>query len=253
MTENLYAGIDLGGTTVTAGLATADGRLVASRTIPTESSDGPTAVLSRVADLVRSLAAEAGAAPRLVGVGLPGLLDVAAGTALFLPNLPTQWRGVAVAETLSGRLGCPVRCLNDARAATLGELAYGRGKNARTMAFYTLGTGVGGGVAVEGKLLLGPLGAAGELGHMTILPDGPRCGCGNRGCLETLASGPAISGEGVRLLRRGLAPELHRLTGGDAAGSPPRRWPTRRPPATTRSARLWSGRPGFWASAWRTR
>jgi glucokinase len=90
------------------------------------------------------------------------------------------------------------------------------------MAYYTLGTGVGGGVAIEGKLLLGNLGAAGELGHMTILPDGPRCGCGSRGCLETLVSGPAIAGEGMRLLRSGLAPELHRLTEGDAGRITPR-------------------------------
>jgi glucokinase len=222
MSDDLYAGVDLGGTTITAGIATADGRLVASRTIPTNSSDGPDAVLGRIALLIETLAAETGSKARAVGFGLPGLVDVSNGEARFLPNLTTQWRGVPVAAVLSAHLGCQVWCINDARAATLGELTYGRGRDARTMAFYTLGTGVGGGVAIEGKLLLGKLGAAGELGHMTILPDGARCGCGSRGCLETLASGPAIAGEGVRLLRSGLAPELGRLTGGDAGRITPR-------------------------------
>jgi glucokinase len=84
------------------------------------------------------------------------------------------------------------------------------------MAFFALGTGIGGGVAIDGRLRLGPLGAAGELGHYTILPDGPRCGCGNLGCLETLASGPAIAAEGVRLMQSGLAPKLYDLVEGDA-------------------------------------
>jgi glucokinase len=85
------------------------------------------------------------------------------------------------------------------------------------MAFFSIGTGVGGGVVVDGRLRLGPLGAAGELGHQTILPDGPRCGCGNRGCLETLASGPAIAAEGIRLMKMGLAPGLFELVNGDPA------------------------------------
>jgi glucokinase len=90
------------------------------------------------------------------------------------------------------------------------------------MAFFALGTGIGGGVAIDGRLRLGPLGAAGELGHQTILPEGPLCGCGNRGCLETLASGPAITAEGVRLMLTGLAPKLHELVGGDAGKITPK-------------------------------
>jgi glucokinase len=83
------------------------------------------------------------------------------------------------------------------------------------MLFFALGTGIGGGVVIDGKLRLGPLGAAGELGHQTILPDGPLCGCGNRGCLETLASGPALTAAAVRLLKSGLAPKLHEITNGN--------------------------------------
>jgi glucokinase len=212
----LFAGIDLGGTTITAGLGTAEGTLHARRCIPTRSAEGPFAVLERMARLVEELASEAGATVGGVGVGVPGLVDLATGTTRFLPNLPTQWRDVPLAGILGQRLGCPVRVLNDVRTATLGELKFGHGQASRSMAFFSLGTGVGGGIVIDGKLRLGPLGAAGELGHQTILPDGPLCGCGSRGCLETLVSGPAITAAGVRLLQSGLAPRLHDLIAGDA-------------------------------------
>jgi glucokinase len=110
-----------------------------------------------------------------------------------------------------------VYLLNDVRTIALGELTFGHGRTAQTMVLFALGTGIGGAVAIDRKLRLGPLGAAGELGHQIILPDGPRCGCGNRGCLETLASGPAIAAEGIRLMQSGLAPRLHEITRGDAS------------------------------------
>ena len=127
------------------------------------------------------------------------------------------WRDVPVRRILSPEVGCEVYLLNDVRMATLGELTYGHGQTANTMAFFAIGTGIGGGVAVDGKLRLGPWGAAGELGHITILPDGPRCGCGSRGCMETLASAPAIAAEGIRLMLIGQAPRLHAIVGGDAS------------------------------------
>ena len=175
-----------------------------------------------MAALVNDLAADLGRRPQAVGIGCPGLIDLKAGVTKFLPNFVTQWRDVPVRDILQPSVGCPVYLLNDVRMATLGELTFGHGRTANTMAFFALGTGIGGGIAVDGKLRLGPLGAAGELGHICILPDGPRCGCGNRGCLETLASGPAIAAEGVRLLRSGLAPVLHDLTGGEASAVTPK-------------------------------
>jgi glucokinase len=218
----VYAGVDLGGTTIHAALATRAGDILCQETIPTESHAGPVAVLKRIAELVRVLAARIQADPQAVGMGVPGLVDVASGTTRFLPNLPTQWRDVEAGRILSEQLGCPVRLLNDVRIATLGELTYGHGREAQSLVFLALGTGIGGGVAVDGQLRLGPLGAAGELGHLTILPDGPLCGCGNRGCLETLASGPAIIGEAVRLLKTGLAPRLFDLVQGDAGRVSPK-------------------------------
>jgi glucokinase len=219
--ESVYAGVDLGGTNIECALAKSDGLLLASGKIPTQSHEGPRAVLERVAALTRSLGSKIGSGPRAIGLGVPGLADLKVGSTRFLPNLPTNWRDVPVAEILSSAVGCPVYLLNDVRMATLGELVFGHGRSSRTMAFFALGTGIGGGITIDGRLRLGPLGAAGELGHQTILQDGPRCGCGNRGCLEALASGPAITAEGVRLLLSGQAHALHKRVRGDASSVTP--------------------------------
>lgn len=213
--EHTVAAVDLGGTNIHAALADADGRVLAERITPTESHAGPQAVLERIAGVVGDLAQAAGRPPCALGMGVPGLVDLHRGITRFLPNLPTQWRDVPAAAILSGLTGCAVYLLNDVRTATLGELTFGRGRTSSTMLFFSIGTGIGGGVVIDRRLRLGPLGAAGELGHQTIQPDGPLCGCGNRGCLEALASGPALTGEGVRLLRTGLAPALHEITAGD--------------------------------------
>jgi glucokinase len=218
----MLAAVDLGGTSFRCALADGDGTFVAEASEPTRSHEGPEAVLGRIAECIASLSERSGERPAAIGMGIPGLVDRERGIARFLPNFPTRWRGVPVGEILGRLTGAEIRILNDVRMATLGELVFGLGRSARTMAFYALGTGVGGGIAIEGKLLLGPLGAAGEIGHHTIVPDGPVCGCGNRGCLETFASGPAIAAEGIRLLLSGLAPRLHEATGGDAARVSPK-------------------------------
>lgn len=212
---DIYAAVDLGGTNIKAALADGEGNILAEDKVPTESQEGPEAVLERIADLVQGLIDSAGQTPVALGMGAPGLVDIESGVTRFLPNMPTKWRDVPAGETLVQRLGCDVRLLNDVRMATLGELIYGRGKPVDTMAFFALGTGVGGGIVIDNRLRLGPLGAAGEVGHQTIMPDGPLCGCGNRGCLETLVSGPAIAAEGIRLMETGLAPLLHEIVGGD--------------------------------------
>jgi glucokinase len=217
-----FAAADLGGTTVACAIGDAAGHILRESSMPTRASEGPDAVLGRIAAELAALARDAGVSIRALGMGVPGRADLAAGVTRFLPNLPTQWRDVPVAAFLSSRLECSVRLLNDARLATLGELTYGHGRGVGTMLFFTLGTGIGGGVAIGGRLHMDEMGTAGELGHQTILPDGPLCGCGNHGCLETLASGPAIAAEGVRLLRAGLAPHLFELTGGDPGRVTPR-------------------------------
>jgi glucokinase len=218
----LFASVDLGGTNMACALADRSGKVAAEGKAPTESYEGPQGVLARMGKLINDTAQKAGSKPGAVGIVVPGLADVKAGVVKFLPNLPTKWRDVPVRQILEPLVGCPVYLLNDARAAALGEMTFGHGKSVRSMIFFTLGTGIGGGIVIDGKLLLGPLGAAGEIGHMTILPDGPNCGCGSRGCIETLFSGPALTGLGVRLLRSGQAPKLHELVGGDAGKVSPK-------------------------------
>ncbi len=217
----LFAAVDLGGTTTSAGLAGADGKFVAMHEIPTESYRGPEDVLARIAAMLKEMFAAHGK-PVAVGMGVPGMVDVKRGITRFLPNMPTHWRDVPAGEILSQAVGCPVSLLNDVRMATLGELKFGRGRDVDTMAFFALGTGVGGGIVIDGKLRLGPLGAAGELGHLTLLPDGPLCGCGNRGCLEALASGPALRGEAVRMMLSGHSPRLNEMVNGDVGKVTPK-------------------------------
>ena len=217
----LYGAVDLGGSHIGLALGSVDGAageylLIARRNLDGGGYDGWETVLDRIAEGLLDLAVDVGRRPDTVGVGCPGWVDLSAGVTRFLPNLPGQWRDVPVARILGERLGAPVHLLNDVRAATLGEFTFGAGRGVSTMALFALGTGIGGGVVVDGRLRLGPLGSAGELGHQIVDPTGPLCGCGNRGCLEAVASGPAIAAAGVRLLRSGQAPALFDLTGGDA-------------------------------------
>jgi glucokinase len=210
----LYAGVDVGGTSVKIALAREDGTIVRQGSIPTDSHEGPDDVLRRIGESVNSLT-DIGETPAALGMGLPGLVDPFRGISRYLPNMTTHWKDVPAAEILSKQVGCEVRLLNDVRMATYGELVYGRGKSTDTMIFMAIGTGIGGGIVIDGKLRLGPLGAAGELGHQTIDRTGPLCGCGNRGCLETMASGTALAAEGIRLMLMGLAPVLHEAVDGD--------------------------------------
>jgi glucokinase len=218
----MFASVDVGGNITSCGVASGAGQMLAERTIPTLAHEGADAVLQRIGATVNELASSANVRLSAMGVGLPGVVDFHHGRAVFLPNLPAGWRDLPVADRLSAAVGCPVFVLNDARMAALGELYFGKGRGSRTMVVLTIGTGIGGGVVIDRKLRLGPIGAAGELGHQTIVPDGPLCGCGNRGCLETFASGPALMGEGVRLMRCGHAPRLYDLVQGSADGVTPR-------------------------------
>ena len=228
---DVLVGVDLGGTSIKVAISDCDGELFVHETIPTESHEGPTPVLDRLASFLdqliqdQTLANQCGGPPAIsgLGMGLPGLVDVDSGQTKFLPNMPTKWRDVSVVEHLQERLHAPVRILNDVRMAALGELTYGHGMSQTnpTFAFFSIGTGVGGAIVIDGDLRLGPLGSAGELGHQTLDPNGPRCGCGNRGCLEALASGPAITASGIRLMASGLAPHLHQAAGGNARNVTP--------------------------------
>jgi glucokinase len=204
---NLFIGIDLGGTNIKAGLVDIDtGAVLAHRSIPTLAREGHNAVMKRMADLILEIIqASSFDTPQFkgVGIGVPGVLDLEKGLVVFLPNLPGTWPNVPITATISGMVGIPVSILNDARAITLGEWKYGAGRGAKTMACLTLGTGIGGGLVINNELYLGIGGTAGELGHQTIDMHGPLCGCGNRGCLEALATGPAIAAMGIKAVLQG--------------------------------------------------
>ena len=193
----LHLGLDLGGTNVKWALVERDGfpRVTAAGSAPTHAHEGPDRVVARLAEVGRG--ALNGAAPDSVGVGVPGVFDVDSGTTAFLPNLPGDWAGAAVAGPVGEALGAPAVLVNDARAFAVGESQLGAARGCRTAVFVTVGTGVGGGVVVDGHLHLG-IGTAGELGHQTVAPDGPLCRCGNRGCVEAVASAEAIAAAGGR-------------------------------------------------------
>jgi glucokinase len=164
--------------------------LLATAAIPTGAGD-PGEVIGRLADAGARLVAEHGPVAA-AGAGVPGLFDEASGRIVLFPNLPPAWAGAPFREPLAERLGLPVALINDARAFTLAESRMGAAAGCPTVVCLTLGTGIGGGVVVDGRLRFGPSGRAGELGHQVIDVDGPPCGCGNRGCVEAFAAGPAL-------------------------------------------------------------
>jgi glucokinase len=178
--------------------------------VATLPADGPDAVIARLA-AVGSEAMRRSPGVSTVGIGIPGLYDAAAGTTRFLVNIPGAWAGKPIAQPVGAALGLPAFLINDARAFGLAELRLGAARGASSMIGLTLGTGVGGVIAVDGRVHQGHDGTAGEIGHQTIDPDGPWCGCGNRGCLEAFARadqiaaacGTATAEEGVALARAG--------------------------------------------------
>lgn len=193
MTEHL--GIDLGVTNLKWAVVASDDdgwRVLGQGQVPTGAEDGPGAVIGRMAETGRT-ALEQWPTIASLGVGVPGLYDPVSGTTRFLVNMPGEWAGRPVAEPLTVALGVPVRLINDARAFGLAELSLGAGRGATAMVGLTLGTGVGGVIAIDGRVVLGHDGTAGEVGHHTIDPDGPPCRCGDNGCLEAFTRADRIA------------------------------------------------------------
>ena len=202
---DLYGAIDLGGTNVRAVIAGLDGKISGDDRRPSHASDGLDATIETLlASLAQACSAAGVEASALGGLGVatPGWVDTERGIVPAAPQL-VGWRDVPLVEMLQERLGLIVRLENDANAAALGENVFGAGRGTRHMLYITVSTGVGAGIIADGRLYGGAKGSAGEIGHTIVDPSGPPCGCGKRGCLESLSSGTAIARRAVEAVDRG--------------------------------------------------
>jgi glucokinase len=221
VTDRWVIGVDIGGTNTVVGVVPVEGgEPVATRTRATRPARGADAVVDDVAEMAGEVVAELGGlvgrhAGKVVGVGVgcPGPLDLDTGVVLWTPNL--GWKDYPIRDRVAERLELPASLDNDANCATYGEWWQGAGRGVRTLAGLTLGTGIGGGLVLDGRLVRGASGTAGEFGHTTIDLTGRRCACGNYGCLEAYASGPNIAARAREGIRAGYESILVDLVGGD--------------------------------------
>ncbi|HXK34760.1 MAG TPA: ROK family protein [Dehalococcoidia bacterium] len=213
MSDHVYAGIDLGGTKILVLLATEDGRIIGDARLATHAAEGPGPVIARIVAAVREAADEAGIGMddvRGAGVSAPGPIDRDEGVITQPPNLP-GWDHVELAKIIRSELGVRAWLENDANCQAIAEHRYGAGRGYRDMIFLTVSTGIGGGIIIDNRLYVGASGAAGELGHLIVSPEGPACGAGHIGCLEAYASGTAIARRAAELVRAGRLPRTARL------------------------------------------
>jgi glucokinase len=191
--SKLYAGVDLGGTSFIAVIADKKGKVLGSSDCVTSPKAKPEATMADIAEHIRKAAKDAGVKPsklRAIGIGAAGAVDPKTGVVVNAPNL--GWKNVPVASVLRKQLGPDVILGNDVQVAIIGEHSYGAAKGTKRAVGIWVGTGIGGGLIVDGEIDKGFRGAAGEIGHMLIKEDGPLCGCGRRGCVEALASRSAM-------------------------------------------------------------
>lgn len=197
MSMQRFLGLDLGGTNIKAAMVEiGDGetlpRVVSTTQHETRAQLGPGAVTERLVEVGRSTIDEFGPVAA-VGLGVPGLFEADTGRIVLFPNLPGPWSGHSLRDPIGEALGVPTTLINDARAFVLAEGTVGAGRSHRTLVGLTLGTGIGGGIMIDGRIHLGEFGTGGEIAHQIIMPGGPQCGCGNRGCVEALAKGDALA------------------------------------------------------------
>ncbi|MCC3373957.1 ROK family protein [Cohnella sp. REN36] len=198
---SVWIGVDVGGTNIVCGAVADDGRVLHALKRPTGAAEGPAAVLDRIAAMAREAAERVGAAPAGIGVGIPGLVDPAAGLSRNSTNL--AWRDVPVVQELERRLGIPTRIDNDVRMYIYGEAVYGAGRGSAYVLGLTIGTGIAAAIVQEGHLLYGYKSMAGELGHGPMAGVDVPCACGLVGCLEAVASASGMVREAKRAIAAG--------------------------------------------------
>ncbi len=215
MMRDFAIGVDVGGTNLRAAAIDTGGQVLEKLSLDTDMQSGRDAVLEEMCAAVAALRDRYAACASLAGIGfgVPGLIFMEEGKIRESPNLP-GWDNYPIRDEIERKLGTRVFLENDANAAALGEKWMGLGRDLESLAMLTLGTGVGGGVVQKGRIWHGALGMAGELGHVTVSPDGPLCGCGNHGCLEALASATAIVRMAREAIREGRSALLARAAAG---------------------------------------
>ena len=211
-------GVDVGGTNVKIALVSDKGKIIYSNSIPTRAEMGYEHTINSMKDAIRDLLKETKMKPtdiEGVGFGFPGQIDCKKGVVRLAPNIP-GWVNIPIASIIEKEFGIPTRVDNDVRTATLGELNYGAGVGCENLVCITVGTGIGSGLVVNGKLVRGANNAAGELGHIKLnMQGGPLCGCGDRGCLEAYASGPSIVALAEEYIRGGKSTKYRELANPD--------------------------------------
>lgn len=215
--STLSIGVDLGGTNLRIAVVDDEGILIEKVTLGTKVALGRDHVLNDMCDAIKRLSEKYHARAPLcgIGIGVPGIIDLETGMVRESPNLP-GWSDYPVRNEIEKRLGTRVILENDANAAAFGEKWLGAGRGVNDMAMLTLGTGVGGGIVVAGHIWHGMNGMAGEFGHMTVEPEGVRCGCGNLGCVEQYASATAVVRMAKEAISSGRSTALARAASTDA-------------------------------------
>lgn len=195
MDKKYVVGVDLGGTKIYTALVDLDGNMVKEITVKTEAHKGDKAVLEKLISTIDTVLEGIDINEiKAIGVGSPGPLDIKKGLIVYTPNLP--FKNFNIVEPIKEKYNVPTYLDNDANAATLGEFMFGAGKGSTNMVYVTVSTGIGGGAIINGRLFRGSTANALEIGHTTVMKGGPRCGCGNIGCAEAVASGTAIMKRG---------------------------------------------------------
>ncbi len=209
--------VDIGGTKIMTAIFSAEGRMLAKEVCPTLADEGLEEVIQRLFSAIDGLLNQNNMVPsQLAGIGIAaaGIIDSRRGLITVSPNLP-DWHNVPLKEIVRERFQVDTFLVNDACSAALGEHCFGAGRGVNNLVLLTLGTGVGGGIIIGGELYEGATGSAGEIGHMVIDVNGPECGCGNRGCLEALASGRAISRDIINRIKKGEESSLVEIVRGE--------------------------------------
>ncbi|HXU25470.1 MAG TPA: ROK family protein [Tepidiformaceae bacterium] len=207
---------DFGGTNLRAAIVNEAGELLVRVEDDTPQAATRDEIIGHVIDLLARTAAAAPEPPLAACIATAGLIDADRGVVVIAPNIP-GFRNLPLTPPVAARLGIPVYIENDASAAALGEFRYGAGRGARNLLHATLGTGIGGGIVVEGHLYRGSQGLAGEIGHIILDPSGPVCNCGSRGCLEAMVSGVAFAERARVLVSSGKSLILREIVGGRTA------------------------------------